>query len=121
MTQAGLNRLHVGAGGDQQAGEYARCVAAQIPSVAVRLRRDWNAIRSLIRAHAIIHQKNRDTDEDGRIIATVADYTAVRSLVNDLIADAIGATVPASVRETVQTVEVLANSSEDKAYATVHD
>ena len=38
---------------------YAACVAANIPPVAVRLRRDWNAVRSLIRAHALLHQLNR--------------------------------------------------------------
>lgn len=86
---------------------YARCVAAQIPPVAVRLRRDWNAIRSLIKAHAILHRASRETGEDGRIIAELADYAAVRSLVNDLIAEAVGSTVPQSVRETVELVQSL--------------
>jgi hypothetical protein len=61
---------------------------------------------ALIRSHALIHQKNRQAD-GGRIVAELADYAAVRSLVNDLIADAIGATVPQSVRETVDLVRVL--------------
>jgi hypothetical protein len=96
---------------------YAACVAAQIPPVAVRLRRDWNAVRSLIRAHAMLHQLSRKRDESGRIIADIEDYTAVRSLTNDLIADAVGATVPKSVRETVEIVSEL-EATED--YATVH-
>jgi hypothetical protein len=96
---------------------YARCAAAQIPPEAVRLRRDWNAVRSLIRAHALIHQQTRQRDSEGRIIAQAADYAAVRSLVNDLIADAIGATVPQSVRETVELVAALALA--DPAGATV--
>ena len=66
---------------------FARCIAAQIPPVAVRLRRDWNGVRALIRAHAMMHQLNRDTDDQGRIIATLTDYTAVRSLVADLVAE----------------------------------
>ena len=99
---------------------YAACVAAQIPPVAVRLRRDWNAVRSLIRAHAMLHQLNRKRDEDGRVIADTYDYTAVRSLVNDLIADAVGAAVPASVRETVDVVGEL-EATRAAGYATVHD
>lgn len=83
---------------------YATCVAAQIPPVAVRLRRDWNAVRSLIRAHALLHQVNRERDGEGAVIASLVDYRAVRFLVNNLIADAIGATVPASVKETVEAV-----------------
>ena len=46
-----------------------------------------------------MHQENRGCDHRGAIIASIADYTAVRSLVNDLIADAVGATVPTSIRE----------------------
>jgi hypothetical protein len=94
---------------------YAACVAAQIPPVAVRLRRDWNAVRSLIRSHALLHQLSRDRDATGAIIADVSDYTVVRDLVNDLIADAIGASVPASVRETTEIVQA------SGTYVTVHE
>lgn len=83
---------------------YARCIAAQIPPDAVRLRRDWNTVRALIRAHAMMHQLNRATDDRERVIATMDDYMAVRSLVGDLVAEGIGATVPATVRQTVETV-----------------
>lgn len=87
---------------------FAKCVAAQIPPDAVRLRRDWNTVRALIRAHALMHQLSRKNDESDRIIATLDDYQAVRSLVADLVAEGIGATVPASVRQTVDTVTQLA-------------
>jgi hypothetical protein len=98
---------------------YAACAAAQIPPVAVRLRRDWNAVRSLIRAHALLHQMTRDRDAAGSVIATLDDYAAVRSLVGDLIAEAVGAAVPATVRETVDIVSELEAATED-GYATVH-
>ena len=57
---------------------YARHLAENIPPVAVRLRRDFRALLRLIETHAILHQLNRKTDERGRIVATEADYLAIR-------------------------------------------
>lgn len=86
---------------------YARQLAELIPPVAVRLRRDFGAILALIRAHAILHQATRERDAEGRIVATVADYAAVRDLVADVISEGVEATVPQTVRETVQAVACL--------------
>ncbi len=44
---------------------FAEYLAKNIPPVAVRLRRDFKAILGLIEAHAILHQQNREKDEDG--------------------------------------------------------
>jgi hypothetical protein len=60
---------------------------------------------TLIRTHAVLHQATRGRDEQGHVIAEIADYTAVRALVADLIADAIGATVTPDIRETVTAVQ----------------
>lgn len=86
---------------------YLVTLAEAIPPVAVRLRRDFPAVASLIRAHALLHRATRDTDGSGAIVATFADYAAVRELVADLVADAAERSVPASVRETVRTVSEL--------------
>ncbi len=83
---------------------FASALAASIPPVALRLRRDFGAVLSLIRAHALLHQGTRDRDNKGRIIATNADYSAVRVLVADLISDGIESTVAPAVRETVSAV-----------------
>ena len=80
---------------------YARDLAALIPPVAVRLRRDFGALLNLIRAHAILHQASRDRAADGRVVATLGDYAHVRELVADLVSEGIEATVPETVRETV--------------------
>jgi hypothetical protein len=88
---------------------YARKLAELVPPVAVRLRRDFGALLALIRAHAVLHQANRQRDEHGRIIATVDDYEVVRDLIADVIATGVEATVPQVVRQTVSTVEVLAD------------
>jgi hypothetical protein len=86
---------------------YAGDLAALIPPVAVRLRRDFGALLNLIRAHAILHQASRNRDTEGRIIATLDDYARVRELVADLVSEGIEATVPATIRETVQALKRL--------------
>ncbi len=80
---------------------YSEELAALIPPVAVRLRRDFGAVLSLIRAHAILHQISRERDIDGRVTATLEDYARVRELVADLVSEGIEATVPSTVRDTV--------------------
>ena len=81
---------------------YAEELAAAIPPVAVRLRRDFGALLNLIRAHAILHQASRERDGDGRIVATLEDYARVRELVADLVSEGVEATVPTTVRKTVE-------------------
>jgi hypothetical protein len=91
---------------------YAKILADLIPPVAVRLRRDFGALLNLIRAHALLHQASRNRDAEGRIIATIEqDYAAVRELVVDLVGEGVEATVPATVRETVEAVKRLREDS----------
>jgi hypothetical protein len=84
---------------------YAGALAEKMGDVAVRLRRDFSVVLSLIKAHAILHRATRGRDEHGRIIATPADYARVRELVSGLIAEGVEATVPKAVRETVEAVD----------------
>ena len=90
---------------------YAKKLAELIPPVAVRLRRDFGALLNLIRAHALLHQATRERDAEGRIVATIEDYAAVRELVVDLVGEGVETTVPATVRETVDTVKWLREDS----------
>src|SRR5215207_5474508 len=90
---------------------YAKILADLIPPVAVRLRRDFGALLNLIRAHALLHQATRERDSEGRIVATIEDYSAVRELVVDLVGEGVEATVPETVRETVEAVERLQEDS----------
>jgi hypothetical protein len=71
---------------------FAKVLAEKVPPVSVRLRRDFAAVLSLIKAHAILHQASRDRDDKGRIVATVDDYAIVRELVfvADFVAEGIG-------------------------------
>jgi hypothetical protein len=90
---------------------FSKDLAAKTPAVAVRLRRDFRAVLSLIRSHALLHRENRERDTQGRIVATLEDYGAVRDLIFDLLSEGVGATVPKIVRETVEAVrEIVAES-----------
>jgi hypothetical protein len=93
---------------------FAAALAEIVPPVAVRLRRDFRAILRLIETHAILHQATRERGDDGRIIATEADYVAVRGLVADLVSEGVGATVSDTMRETVGAVEALASQGAAK-------
>jgi hypothetical protein len=78
-----------------------------IPAKAVRLRRDFVALLSLIQAHAILHQASRERDPQGQIVATLDDYTSVFELVAHLVAEGVDASVPQQTRETVDAVRQL--------------
>lgn len=94
---------------------YALTLVDAIPPVAVRLRRDAGAVLNLIRAHALLHQATRRRDADGAVVAELVDYAMVRALIADIIADGVEAAVPATVRETVVTVDrLLALSDHDR-------
>jgi hypothetical protein len=88
---------------------YWRAVTSLVRPVAVRLRRDIPTVRSLVCAHALLHQQTRARDERGRVVATLDDYAVVRDLVSDLIDQAVGQTVAGHVREVVDAVAALAD------------
>jgi hypothetical protein len=96
---------------------YAGVLAEKMGDVAVRLRRDFSVVLSLIRAHAILHQSTRDRDTEGRIVAAFEDYARVRDLVAGVIAEGVEATVPPTIRETVNAVEKIIRRS-DAEWAT---
>ncbi len=93
---------------------YAGVLAEKMGDVAVRLRRDFSVILSLIRSHALLHQATRERAGDGRVVASVEDYARVRSLVADLVAEGVEATVPTIVRETVEAVERLIRDGDEE-------
>ncbi len=80
---------------------YAAALADAIAPLAVRLRRDFKTILTLIKAHAILHQSNRDRTAEGKIHASPDDYAAVRELVADLVGQGVEASVSPAIRQTV--------------------
>jgi hypothetical protein len=83
---------------------YANALAELVPPAAIRLRRDFGAMLALVQAHALLHQGNRQRDGAGRVLADFDDYAIVADLLSPIISQGIGATVPATIRETVEVV-----------------
>jgi hypothetical protein len=91
-----------------QAGvPFAKALAQGCDTTAVRLRRDFKAVLTLVKAHAILHAHLREKDAHGRVMATVEDYATVYDLVADLLSYSTGQKVSETVRETVEAVEFL--------------
>jgi hypothetical protein len=90
---------------------YGSALAELVPPVAVRLRRDFRSLLSLIRSHALLHQASREFDAAGRVVATFEDYEIVRELVLDVITEGVDATVSSAIRETVAAVSDLLETS----------
>jgi hypothetical protein len=86
---------------------FAAALAELIPPVATRLRRDFSLLLNLISAHALLHQVSREFDSEGAIVATLDDYEAIHGLVADLFAEGVEASLPPTVRETVESVAAL--------------
>ena len=89
---------------------YAITLAGLIKPSAIRLRRDFRTLLALIKAHALLHQEQRQRDEEGVIIATLEDYAIVSRLVNGLISDTAEVSVPESIRKVRQAVADLLQS-----------
>jgi hypothetical protein len=98
---------------------FARALADNVPPVAVRLRRDFSALLNLIRANALLQQATRERDERDRVVATLADYAAVRALVADLLSEGLERAVSDTIRETVRAVEAIATDATDASVGAV--
>jgi hypothetical protein len=82
---------------------FARAIATQLPKTHDKVKRDFPQILSLIAAHALLHSCTRKID-DGRVVATLADYQAVYNLTNDAISQGLDKSVPENIRLIVETV-----------------
>jgi hypothetical protein len=100
---------------------YARPLAELVDPAAVRMRRDFLALLTRIRSHAIVHQRTRSRDERGRIVADLTDYAAVYRLVAHLLTEVVQRAVPETVRETVDAVWSLAQQGRSGEGITVNE
>lgn len=72
---------------------FAHALADAVPADAVRMRRDFPQLLSVIQAIALLYQWQRPRDPQGRIVATLEDYAQARWLLEEVF----GATVSEGV------------------------
>ncbi|MEN8184960.1 MAG: hypothetical protein ABFS46_20760, partial [Myxococcota bacterium] len=65
---------------------YADRIASEFPTRPLRSRRDFRRLLTLIRAHAGLHQRQRERDDRDRVVAHVDDYAAVHPLLQAVLA-----------------------------------
>jgi hypothetical protein len=64
---------------------FAPVIAEQFPDRKPRARRDVKRTFNLIRACAVLHQRGRQRDEEGRLVATPEDYRMVYPIVQAVL------------------------------------
>jgi len=85
---------------------FAMKLGEAIQPLATRVRRDFTALLTLVQAHALLHRASRG-GENGKVIAILDDYEAVRRLVGATFAEAWGASVPPDIVEVAAAVRHL--------------
>jgi hypothetical protein len=83
---------------------FARQIAEKIPPLMVRFRRDISSLFNFIKASAILHQAQRQKDDQGRVVATIADYELAYPIFSRVMAESSGKSVPANVRTVVKLI-----------------
>jgi len=96
---------------------FGRLLARLVPPAAVRMRRYFGVLLSLVRAHALLHQETRESDGQGRLIATPDDYDVVRGLMAGLLSEHVEQAVPSEVRRTVDKARSLYDQARAEAAA----
>jgi len=86
---------------------FSYYLAERISTTALRIRRDFTHLLTLVQASAVEHQYQRSKTQDGRIVATVADYAHVYSLVKDVFQAAQEEGITRADREMIAAVEKL--------------
>lgn len=90
---------------------FANLLADLVPVNAVRMRRDFRQLLSVIQALALLHQNLRDRDSQGRIIATSDDYAEARWLLEETFTSTVHEGLTPAVRETVEEVGRLSSGT----------
>jgi hypothetical protein len=91
---------------------FASQLAALFPAKLIRARRDFPQLLALIEASAILHQQQRERDDQERIIASEVDYRIVYDLAAPVFGAAASEGVTPAVRETVAKVADLTKDSD---------
>jgi hypothetical protein len=72
---------------------FASRLVELLPSERIEMRRIVPQILGMIQTSALLHQRQRVEDADGRIVATLADYRLTRSLLQEAVSKRLGMAV----------------------------
>ena len=86
---------------------FARALVELLPVGAVRVRRDFPQLLTVIKTLAFLHQLQRERDSDGRTIATLDDYANAAWLLEEVFTASVREGLSNAVRETVEAVRRL--------------
>jgi hypothetical protein len=89
---------------------YAPWLAQRMPKEPLRIRRDFPRVIAAIEAMTLLHQYQRGEDEKGQLVATVADYAMVRTLLADTFVSSLHNMTP----KTLELVNVVREIYEEK-------
>jgi hypothetical protein len=92
---------------------FAGWLAGNVSADDPRVLRDYSRLLVLIKAHALLHLRQRASDKEGRILAEVGDYEAVFYLVRESYAASASDGVSEDVRQVVEIVRVLREEKGD--------
>jgi hypothetical protein len=93
---------------------FARQIASAIQPLMVRFRRDVGSLFSFIKASALLHQAQRQTDGQGRVVATVDDYALAYPIFSRVMAESSGRAVPDNVCAVVKLIAERAGAASAK-------
>jgi hypothetical protein len=96
---------------------FAKQIAEKIPPSMVRFRRDVGSLFTFIKASAILHQAQRQIDDKGRVVATVADYRLAYPIFSKVMAQTSGQGVTETVRAVVDLIAARTNAPAAKPAA----
>ncbi len=98
---------------------FAMTLAELTDPSSIRIRRDFQKVLDLVRAHALLHQATRKIDARHGVVAEIRDYRAVHEVLGEVIDEAVEAAVPPRMREIVEAVQAIsrANGGRPVSYA----
>ncbi|WP_147448161.1 hypothetical protein [Mesorhizobium sp. YM1C-6-2] len=86
---------------------YAERIADLLPTTGYKIQRDFPKVLALVRACALVHYNQRQTEGESGILADRSDYETVYALINKPLSEGIEATVKQPVRTVVEKVAEL--------------
>lgn len=84
---------------------FARALAQLIPATAVRVRRDFKQLLSVIKTCAFLSQQKRGRTEAGWIEASMRDYARARDLLAPILDSLMADAVTPPIRATVEAIK----------------